>query len=259
MDVFAGIDVGSATTKAVVLREDKIVGFAVNPTVPDRKIPANTLDQALVKTKFKKEDVSKIVATGYGRINVDFADKVITEITCHGIGAKWLNKKITAVIDIGGQDSKAIVLNENGDVIDFVMNDKCAAGTGRFIELIATTLNVPLNKVGKLSLKGKKPSDISSMCAVFAESEVVSLVAEGVSVENILAGIHKAIARRVVAMAKRTGLEHKIIALTGGIAKNVGMVKALEQELGGKIYLSKEPQIVGALGAALLASQHLNN
>lgn len=259
MNVFAGIDVGSATTKAVVLRKDKIVGFAVNPTIPDRRIPANTLEQALIKTKFRKENISRIVATGYGRINVDFADKIITEITCHGMGAKWLNKKITAVIDIGGQDSKAIVLNEHGEVNDFVMNDKCAAGTGRFIELIANTLNIPLEKVGKLSLKGKKPADISSMCAVFAESEVVSLVAEGVSSENILAGIHKAIARRVVSMARRTGLEQKTIALTGGIAKNVGMVRALEQELGTKIYLSKEPQIVGALGAALLAAQHLNN
>ncbi len=259
MEIFAGIDVGSATTKAVVLRKDKIVGFAVNPTIPDRKIPANTLEQALSRSKYKRENISNIVATGYGRINVDFADRIITEITCHGMGAKWLNKKISAVIDIGGQDSKAIVLNDHGEVNDFVMNDKCAAGTGRFIELIANTLNVPLDHVGKLSLKGKNPADISSMCAVFAESEVVSLVAEGVSAENILAGIHKAIARRVISMAKRTGLERKAVALTGGIAKNVGMVRALERELGAKIYLSKEPQIVGALGAALLAAQNIRN
>lgn len=255
MNIISGIDIGSATTKSVILSNKKILGFSVIPTGGNaNKSGLAALDIALDNAKVKRNDVKTIVATGYGRVSADFADKVVTEITCHGFGAKWLHPRIGGVIDIGGQDSKAIVVKQDGNIEEFVMNDKCAAGTGRFIELIANVLQIPLENVGKIALKGKNPADISSMCAVFAESEVVSLIAHGVSEANILAGIHQAIARRVISMAHRTGIKNRTMAITGGVAKNIGMVKALEKELGTKIVIPKEPQIIGALGAALLGA-----
>jgi predicted CoA-substrate-specific enzyme activase len=254
MTFIMGIDIGSATTKAVVLDDKKhIVVSEVMPTgANSRQSAQNVLNRMLSLNHWQRSQFSSIVATGYGRVSADFASKTITEITCHGFAAKWLQKKVDVIIDIGGQDSKAILVNEKGEVDDFVMNDKCAAGTGRFIELIAKTLEVSLVEVGSLSLKGKNPAFISSMCAVFAESEVVSLRAEGCDLHDILAGVHKAIARRVVSMAHRLNLHKKNICFTGGVAQNIGMKKALEEELGVKVIIPAQPQLVGALGAALL-------
>jgi predicted CoA-substrate-specific enzyme activase len=251
---FAGIDIGSATTKTVIVNDGKIVGVAIVPTGASSKNAAiSSFEKALKNAGKERGEIKKIIATGYGRIKAEFADDSITEITCHAYGAKWLYAKAQAVIDIGGQDSKAILLDDKGGIKDFVMNDKCAAGTGRFIEMIARTLDVPLDEVGKLALKGKNPEQISNMCAVFAESEVISLIAEGKHPANILAGVHEAIARRVIAMAQRIGINDKIICFTGGVAQNIAMIRALEKELGRKIIAPKEAQIAGALGAALLA------
>jgi len=204
------------------------------------------------------KNLSSIVATGYGRINVPFADKSITEITCHALGANWLNPGTRTVIDIGGQDSKVISIDENGRVVDFIMNDKCAAGTGRFLEVMAQALGVKTEELGNESLKSKKKITISSMCTVFAESEVISLVAEGCAKEDIIRGLHKAISNRICSMACRLRLEN-IITLTGGVAKNTGMVQALKKRLKAKVYVPEEPQIVGALGAAIAARKIVNS
>ena len=176
----------------------------------------------------------------------------MTEIICHGTGAHYLNPLIRSIIDIGGQDSKAIVLDEKGKVKNFAMNDKCAAGTGRFLEVMARALEVDLDGFGELSLKAGEPSRISSLCTVFAESEVISLISKGERRENIIAGIHESIAARVSSMANRVGIVSPVV-MTGGVAKNVGVVKALEKKLGIAVEVSKYAQVNGAIGAAVLA------
>jgi len=193
------------------------------------------------------------VSTGYGRNSVDFADKAITEITCHAAGAYFQDPAVRSVIDIGGQDSKAISMDDAGRVNDFVMNDKCAAGTGRFLEVMARALEVDLDAFGEMSLKADTPAAISSLCTVFAESEVISLIARGEKRENIIAGIHESIGSRVLAMAKRVGVTEPVM-MTGGVAKNIGVVKALENRAGVSIKVSPNAQINGAIGAALLAA-----
>ena len=205
-------------------------------------------------TGIDPSSVAKIISTGYGRNSVMIADKAVTEITCHAAGAHYLNPDVRSVIDIGGQDSKAIALDENGNVKDFAMNDKCAAGTGRFLEVMAKALEVDLDNFGSFSLSADQPSKISSLCTVFAESEVISLISKGEKRENIIAGIHESIAARVAAMANRTGLRPPIM-MTGGVARNVGVVKALEKKIAQPIEVSPQSQLTGAIGAALLAQR----
>ncbi|MCU0845994.1 MAG: acyl-CoA dehydratase activase, partial [Spirochaetes bacterium] len=200
-----------------------------------------------------RSEVDRIVATGYGRNSVSFADSSITEITCHAAGAHYLNPRIRSIIDIGGQDSKTISVDDAGRVKDFAMNDKCAAGTGRFLEVMARALEVDLDEFGTLSLRSVNPSKISSLCTVFAESEVISLISKGEIRDNIIAGIHESIAARVVAMAKRVGVVPPIM-MTGGVAKNRGVVDALEKKLGSPIEVSASAQENGAIGAAVLAA-----
>jgi predicted CoA-substrate-specific enzyme activase len=202
----------------------------------------------------KVASVDQIVSTGYGRNNVDLAHKKITEIMCHAAGAWHFLPKTKSVIDIGGQDSKFIRLGEDGGVSDFVMNDKCAAGTGRFLEVMARALELNLEDFGKLSLMAKKPAKISSMCTVFAESEVISLISKGESRENIIAGIHESIASRMVSMMGRARVE-KPVVMTGGVAKNIGIQTALEKKLGVKIDIPGTAQVNGAIGAALLGQK----
>ncbi len=248
-----GIDVGAVATKAVVLADNQIRGYAITPTGYDVVLAAKkVLKESLKKAGVTEKDLEYIVATGYGRISVPFADEKITEISCHAKGASWLVPETKMVIDIGGQDSKAIRVDEEGNVISFAMNDKCAAGTGRFLEVMARALELQIDRFGKVSLKSKNPCSISSICTVFAESEVISLRAEKKPLEDIIAGIHRAVAKRVVAMMTPIGMVSPI-TMTGGVAKNVGQRKALEEELGTKLIVPKEPQIVGALGAALFA------
>ncbi|MEE8480005.1 MAG: acyl-CoA dehydratase activase [Desulfobacterales bacterium] len=248
-----GIDVGSITTKAVMMKDGALVSAKVINTGYNTKNAGETvLEDIISEVRIKKSSIERIVATGYGRNSVLFADKAVTEITCHASGGRYLNPKIRSVIDIGGQDSKAIVMDEKGRVKDFAMNDKCAAGTGRFLEVMARALEVNLDDFGKMSLNAENPSIISSICTVFAESEIISLISKGEKRENIIAGIHNSISVRVVAMAGRIGLTAPVM-MTGGVAKNIGVVKALEKKTGHSIFVSKEAQVAGAIGAAIIA------
>ncbi len=247
-----GIDSGSTSTNAVLLNEKKeILASAVIRTGARSKESAERiLEEILKKAQLRQEDLSCIVSTGYGRVGIPFADKNVTEISCHAKGAHFLNPSVRTILDIGGQDSKAIRLDENGDVADFVMNDKCAAGTGRFLEMMARTLEVDLDELGLISLTSKEQVEISSMCSVFAESEVISLIAQNKETADIAHGIHRAIAGRAVSLMKRVEMEPGYM-MTGGVAKNPGLVRVLEEMLGAPLYISEEPEIVGALGAAL--------
>ena len=211
-------------------------------------------EKVLSELKIARKSLRRIVATGYGRNSVTFADKTITEITCHAAGAHFLNPELRSIIDIGGQDSKAIVMDKNGKVLDFAMNDKCAAGTGRFLEVMARALELDIGAFGNLSQQADRPANISSLCTVFAESEVISLIATGESRRNIIAGIHKSISSRVMAMASRIGLPPPIM-MTGGVAKNSGVVRAFEEKCGQTIQVSPQAQVIGAIGAALIAAR----
>ena len=255
MGIVAGIDIGSVSAEAVILKDGVLMDYSIMPTGhSSKKAGELVFNDALEKTKLKPNDIDYIVATGYGRISVPFANEKITEITCHAKGAYFLHPNVRTIIDIGGQDSKAIRVNSTGNVLDFAMNDKCAAGTGRFIEVMARALNVKLDDLGKLSLKSKNPAKISSMCTVFAESEVVSLIAEGESQKDIVSGICDAISSRIAAMVGRVGVKPGLM-ISGGVAKNIGVVKALENKLGLSATIPEEPEIVVALGAAVLAGE----
>ena len=252
--ITAGVDVGSLSIKAVLLADrEEVLGYSILPTQPGiRELAEVAFNQALENSHLSKDDVAYIVSTGYGRRLVPFSHGEVTEITCHGKGAYWLHPEVRTIIDIGGQDSKAIRVDSKGLVTNFVMNDKCAAGTGRFLEVMAHALGVKLEKMGTFSLQAKKALDVSNTCTVFAESEVISLIAGGNSKEDIVAGLHLAIAKRTVGMVERIGIVEKV-AMTGGVAKNIGVVQAIESLLGVTLFIPEEPQIVGALGAAIVA------
>lgn len=252
--IVVGIDSGSLSTDAVVLDENrKVLGKSVVRTgASNVKASESALEEALNAAGIKKADVGYVLSTGYGRNGLDFSDAQVTEITCHARGAHFLFPGTRTVIDIGGQDSKAIKVSEKGKVLDFAMNDKCAAGTGRFLEVMARTLEVELDDMGEQSLKSTNEVTVSSMCTVFAESEVVSLVAAGHPKEDIIRGLHKAISERTIALASRVGNEPEI-TFTGGVAKNKGMVAELEKKLNVKLNIFEDPQIVGAIGAGLIA------
>jgi len=248
-----GIDIGSISTKAAVLNEAGLVRTKVVLTGYNAEMAASRIyTEVLAEAGLAPSSIGRVVATGYGRKSCSQADKTFTEIMCHAAGAWYLCPDVRGIIDIGGQDSKAILLDDGGKVANFVMNDKCAAGTGRFLEVMARALEVDLDAFGALSLQARNPSKISSLCTVFAESEVISLIAKGENRENIIAGIHEAISSRVLAMARRIGLTG-LIMMTGGVAKNIGVVRALEAALGHAIAVSEHAQVNGAIGAACLA------
>ncbi len=253
-----GIDSGSTSTNAVILNGNReIVASAVIRTgAKSGESAQRILEEILQKADLQRSDLTKIVSTGYGRVSIPFADENVTEISCHGKGAHYLNPEIRTILDIGGQDSKAIHLNEKGDVTDFVMNDKCAAGTGRFLEMMARTLEVDISELGPLSLKSTENIEISSMCSVFAESEVISLIAQNKETSDIAHGIHMAIAAKAISLMRRVGLE-PMFMMTGGVAKNPGVVKVLEEQLKAPLFISEEPEIVGALGAALYGLENI--
>ncbi len=253
--VTLGIDIGSITTKAAVMKDGAILATRVCFTGYNvGKAWRHIVDEILSELGISFSEIEKLVSTGYGRHSVEAAHKAITEITCHAAGVHFCAPNIRSIIDIGGQDSKSIVLDDNGRVRDFAMNDKCAAGTGRFLEVMARALQVDLEEFGSMSLKASSPGRISSTCTVFAESEVISLISRGESRENIIAGIHESIATRVSAMANRIGVRPPIM-MTGGVAKNGGVVKALEDKLGTRIEVSESAQVMGAMGAAILAAE----
>lgn len=254
----AGIDIGSLSTEALILdREGQIAGYAIVETGANSTDAAlAALDRALAAGGLNRDQIGRTVATGYGRVSVPFADKRVTEISCHAMGAFHLFPDTKIVIDIGGQDSKVIRLGEGGRVLDFAMNDKCAAGTGRFLEVMAAKLQVELEEMGPLSLQAESEVGISSVCTVFAESEVVSLVARNHPREEILRGLHRAIVNRVWSMVNGIGVLGTV-TMTGGVAKNIGVVRLMEEKLGQPIHVYSEPQLVGALGAALLGRKEL--
>jgi predicted CoA-substrate-specific enzyme activase len=252
-----GIDIGSLSTEVVVLGPEGVMGYSIFPTGSNiQRAVESSMSSALRKAHVEQSDLSAVVATGYGRFSLPFPARQVTEITCHGRGANHLFPKTRTVIDLGGQDSKVIVLDGRGKVADFVMNDKCAAGTGRFLEVMAGALETDVKEMGPLSLRAKKAISISSMCTVFAESEVVSLIAQGATREDIIRGIHDSIASRIYGMANRLQINREI-TFTGGVAKNLGMLQVLRRRFKAPINLSDEPQIVGALGAALIARDSL--
>ncbi|MGR3175134.1 MAG: acyl-CoA dehydratase activase [Candidatus Scalindua sp.] len=254
-----GIDIGSLSTNAVLLNEKKeIIAYEIIATGASSKKACDKIFKYILDvTKIEAEDLDYIIATGYGRVKVPFANEVVTEITCHAKGANYFFPDARTVIDIGGQDSKAIKLDAKGNVVDFSMNDKCAAGTGRFLEVMARTLEIELDDMGELSLNGKDNVSISSLCTVFAESEVVSLIGADHKIPDICRALHISIAKRVSAQAKRIGLEETVV-MTGGVAKNIGVVRELEKKLLCTIKMPEEPQIIGALGAAIIALENAN-
>ncbi len=252
--LYAGIDSGSTSTDVVIIDRDKnIIAQSILPTGAGAAAGADrALDEALAQAGLSRSDINATVTTGYGRTAVGLGDQSITEITCHAKGAYFLDPSVRTIIDIGGQDSKVIRLDENGNVTNFVMNDKCAAGTGRFLELMARTLELSLDDMSRLGLEWKEDVTISSMCTVFAESEVVSLIAENRTPADIIHGLNRSVATKTCALCRRVGGEESYM-MTGGVSKNRGVVSEIEKILGVKLHISDKAQLNGALGAALFA------
>ena len=252
---FAGIDLGSTMTKVVIIDEDeKILARVESHTGAEHRRLANkVMEQALEQAKLPFDKITYVVATGYGRINVPFADRQITELTCHARGIVSLFPLARTALDIGGQDAKGLKIKD-GRLIDFVMNDKCAAGTGRFLEVIAKTLGLELEELGALSLKSQDRVNISNTCTIFAQQEIITRLSEGIPIEDIVAGLHEAIASRAAGMLRRLKIEPDVV-FTGGVAKNIGVVKAMRENLGYEVLVPEDPLISGAIGAALLGKE----
>jgi len=249
-DYFAGIDIGSTMTKVVIMNQG-IISSIVGPTGPEQRRLANkVMENALQQANLPFEAITFLVATGYGRINVPFADKQVTEISCHSKGVAHFFPECKTIIDIGGQDCKGIKI-EMSRPVDFVMNDKCAAGTGRFLEVIADALGIAIEDLSELALKSTQPAQISNICTVFAEQEVVSRLAEGVPLTDLVAGILESLASRISRMVNRLKVANEVV-VTGGGAKNPALVEALSQKLGFATFVPDDPLLTGAVGAALL-------
>ncbi|SMC82635.1 acyl-CoA dehydratase activase [Papillibacter cinnamivorans] len=250
----AGIDIGSLSAKAVLMDGEELLGGKVIYTGPDPVESAEqVLRQVLAPQHLRREDIRYIVATGYGRVNVPFAQSTVTEISCHARGNHYHFPGVRTILDMGGQDCKAIRSDENGRLTNFVMNDKCAAGTGRHLERVASTLGLKLDEIGDLSLSYTgEPCLISSTCAVFAQTSIVGFLRAGYPINNILAGAIDAVVDRVLALMDAVGVEEEL-CISGGVAKNSGVVRRVEERLGMKARIAPEPQIVGAIGAALFA------
>jgi predicted CoA-substrate-specific enzyme activase len=252
--ITAGIDVGSLTAKAVVLYGDRF-SFALRPTgidIPD--IARQVTEEALEKADLTFEDIERIVSTGYGRISIPFTTDVVTEITCNAVGVHHFYPNAGLVLDIGGQDSKVIKVSGQGRVLQFAMNDKCAAGTGKFLEVAAETLRVDVSELGEISSRSEKDITISNTCTVFAQTEIVSLIAQGAEKEDIAAGLHLSIVNRVYPLINSVNPDRGgDVVMTGGVARNTAIVRLLERTLGRNVFVPDNPQIVTAYGAALLA------
>ncbi len=250
--IVMGLDSGSTSTNAVIMNSDKKILASVVVRTGARS--GDSADQACAevirRAGLQRQDVDRIISTGYGRVTIPFADRSITEISCHGRGAHYFFPEVRTILDIGGQDSKAIRLNERGEVLDFAMNDKCAAGTGRFLEMMAVTLGLTIDELGPVSMDWNQDIDITNMCTVFAESEVISLIADNRNKADIVHGLHKSIASRVVSLIRRVHPEPAYM-MTGGVAKNRGAVAEIEKKLGHSLMICDEPEIVGAVGAAI--------
>ncbi len=254
--ITAGVDIGSLTGKALILKDGSILAWSLIPTGYDSAETANRATaEALGKAGLSLSQLDYVVSTGYGRVIVPFANKNISEISCHAKGASWFHPDVRTILDMGGQDCKAIRCDASGNVTSFAMNDKCAAGAGRYLEIMAELLGIPLGEIGECSLalvNGAIP--ISSTCTVFARSEILRYLRQGARRNDVLAGAHEALVTRIYGLLKKVGIEKELM-FTGGIAKNVGVVKRLEQKTGLEVKTAFEPQIVGALGAALFAGE----
>ncbi|MBT4382279.1 MAG: hypothetical protein HOD28_01565, partial [Candidatus Marinimicrobia bacterium] len=249
MALSAGVDVGSTQTKAVIINEGlEIVGRSLIDTGANVVQAAEKAYlNALNNSGRREEEVAYVIGTGYGRYKVTFGDTQVTEISCHGRGAVHMFPKTRTVLDMGGQDTKAISVSETGEIVDFCMNDKCAAGTGRFLGAASMALDIPLDKLGATALESEKPVKISTTCTVFAESEVLSWLGKGKKIQDILLGVHKSISSRSISLLRRVGLDDEI-TFTGGVAKNIGMVEVLNKNLGSKMNVSDDSHFMGALG-----------
>ncbi len=250
----AGVDVGSTQTKAVIVDETgRAVGRSLIPTGANVVTAAQTaFDMALQDAGLSEPDIAFVIGTGYGRYKVEFGHAQVTEILCHARGAASMFPDTRTVLDMGGQDTKAIRIRPGGDVLDFCMNDKCAAGTGRFLQSAAAALDIALDELGPTALRGRRPVDISTTCTVFAESEVLSWLARGKRIEDILSGVHRSIASRSFALLRRVGIESEI-TFTGGVARNPAMVATMNELLEAELNVSEDSHYMGALGAALFA------
>jgi len=250
----AGVDVGSTQTKAVIIDEQgRIVGRSLIDTGANVVQAAeNAYNKALEEQEIRETEVEFIIGTGYGRYRVTFGNAQVTEISCHGRGAVHMFPKTRTVLDMGGQDTKAIRVSAVGEIDDFCMNDKCAAGTGRFLGAASSALDIPLGELGATALRYTKPVRISTTCTVFAESEVLSWLGKGKKVEDILWGVHQSIAVRSFSLMRRVGLEEEI-TFSGGVARNIAMIQAMEDKLEVKLNVSEDSHYMGALGAALYA------
>jgi predicted CoA-substrate-specific enzyme activase len=253
---FAGIDIGSLTGKALLFEDSEILGFKV---IRVKKTPVESAEKVfeavLSETNINREDIKFVVSTGYGRDNIPFSNKSMTEITCHGLGAHFLMSGVRTIIDIGGQDCKVISVDRTGKLVEFAMNEKCSAGTGRYLEIMADLLHISLTELGTLSLKSKTPVQLKSTCSIYAQAEVLQHISSGVKKPNIAAGINKAMAERVYTMTKRVKIRPDVV-ISGGVAKNVGVVGYLEEMINTKfLRLPIDPQIIGALGAAVIAQE----
>jgi (R)-2-hydroxyacyl-CoA dehydratese activating ATPase len=259
MSLVAGVDIGSTTAKCVVLDpEDRVLGKSLSPVGVDIvKDAERALEAALADAHLARSDIAFITGTGYGRYKVYFGQLVVTEISCHARGAHFLFPGTRLVVDIGGQDTKAIRINDQGEVVDFAMNDKCAAGTGRFLEVCANALGFDIGEIGALSLQARRPVKVTSTCTVFAESEVTSYVARGKDPKDILAGLHASIVNRTLSLMQRVGVEPEV-TFTGGVSQNEGMVRALHRRLGAPVNVSPLSQYLGAIGAALHGRERLS-
>jgi predicted CoA-substrate-specific enzyme activase len=249
-----GVDVGSTQTKAIVLNEaQEIVGRSLVDTgARIVRAAERAFAEALDAAGLRQEEAAHVVGTGYGRFKVSFGNTQVTEIGCHARGAKFVFAGTRTVIDMGGQDCKGIKVGDDGRVEDFAMNDKCAAGTGRFLVNAAEALGLSLEEIGPLSLQGRNPVRLSTVCTVFVESDIMSYLGAGKKVEDILGGVHGAIAARTVSLVRRVAIEEEV-TFTGGVSRNIGMVRALEEKLGLKVNVSAESHYMGAIGAALFA------
>ncbi len=252
-----GIDVGSTCSKCVILKDGKdILSSSIQSIGTGTKGPQKAFDEALEKARLERTDIDFVMATGYGRNTFEGADDQMSEISCHAKGVFHMYPDCKTIIDIGGQDAKAIRLTPNGKILKFLMNDKCAAGTGRFLNVMSSVLDVPISLFDEMDKKSTSEVNISSTCTVFAESEVISLLSKNVKVEDIIAAIHKSIATRVGGLALRLGIAEKVV-MTGGVALDLGVVRQLEKTIGTKIEVSSISQLNGAYGAAIAGYERL--
>lgn len=257
MTLVAGVDLGSTTAKSVILDDEEIVGTSLASVGAEIvKDAERSLEVALEDAGLERHELEFVTGTGYGRFKVHFGQLVVTEISCHAKGAHFVFPDTHLVVDIGGQDTKAIRVTDEGEVDDFAMNDKCAAGTGRFLDVCAESLGYDVDEIGQLSLEADHPVRITSTCTVFAESEVTSHRARGKEPRNILAGVHKSIANRTSSLIQRVGIEPEV-TFTGGVSKNEGMVRTLSDRLGMEVNVSSYSQWMGAIGAALYSRERV--